>query len=120
VYAESGGMSEHMSMPTDKIRPSGQPAGQECAQDVAVCYLLRHGNPDRLYAAFLESLRRYPAGMPYRPVLIQKGFAPGFVHPLTMSWPTPDGYTPEIVEVSDEGYDLTAYRMWRRQYMPGC
>jgi hypothetical protein len=77
---------------------------------VAVCYLLRHANPDRLYAAFLESLRRYPAGMSYRPVLIQKGFVPGFVHSLTRSWPTPDGGAPEIVEVSDEGFDLTAYR----------
>jgi hypothetical protein len=77
---------------------------------VAVIYLLRNGNPDRLYATFLESLRRYPAGMPYRPVLIQKGFAPGFVHPLTRTWPTPDGCVPEVVEVSDEGHGLTAFR----------
>jgi hypothetical protein len=89
---------------------AGQDSGHERARDVAVFYLLRHANPDRLYAAFLESLRRYPAGMPYHPVLIQKGFAPGFIHPLTMSWPTPDGCAPDVFEVSDEGFDLTAYR----------
>ena len=89
---------------------SAQDTGQERSRSVAVFYLLRNGNPDRLYAAFLESLRRYPAGMSYRPVLIQKGFTPGYVHPLTMSWPTPDECAPEIVEVSDEGFDLTSYR----------
>ena len=85
-------------------------SGQASDQNVAVFYLLRNGNPDRLYAAFLESLRRHSAGVSYRPVLIQKGFAPGFVHPLTKSWPTPDGDAPEIVEVSDDGFDLTVYR----------
>ena len=91
-------------------RRSDQGTGQERTWRVAVFYLLRNGNPDRLYAAFLESLRRHPAGMSYRPVLIQKGFAPGFVHPLTSSWSTPDEGAPEIVEVSDAGFDLTAYR----------
>lgn len=89
---------------------SGQNASPEHARKIAVFYLLRNGNPDRLFAAFLKSLRRYPAGMSYQAVLIQKGFAPGYIHPLTRSWPTPDGCMPEIVEVSDEGFDLTAYR----------
>jgi len=103
-------MSEQTNMFPELIRKSEQGNGHEHARNVAVCYLLRKGNPDHLYAAFLASLRRYPAGMPYQPVLIQKGFEKGFVHPLTVSWPTPDGCAPEVVEVSDEGYDLTAYR----------
>ena len=94
----------------ETVRATERTTGQERPRSVAVFYLLRNGNPDRLYAAFLESLRRYPAGMPYRPVLIEKGFAPGFVHPLTRTWPTPDGCAPEIVEITDEGFDLTAYR----------
>lgn len=97
-------------MNSEAINRSDQSAEQERARSVAVCYLLRRGNADRFFAAFLKSLRRYPAGMPYRPALIQKGFAPGFIHPLTMSWPTPDGCAPEVFEVSDEGFDLTAYR----------
>ena len=83
---------------------------QDGALKLAVCYLLRQGNPDRLFTAFLKSLHRYPAGMPYRAILIQKGFAPGFVHAQAQSWPTADGQSPEIFDVSDEGYDLTAYR----------
>ena len=99
-----------MHMLHNTILALDQNSGQKRACNVAVFYLLRNGNPDRLFTSFLESLRRYPAGMPYRPVLIQKGFSPGFTHPLTKSWPTPDGGAPEIVEVSDEGFDLTAYR----------
>ena len=104
------GGNKQTTMPTVTASASGSATGQGLVRNVAVSYLLRKGNPDHLYMAFLESLRRYPAGMPYRPVLIQKGFAPGFVHPLILSWPTPDGYAPEIVEVTDEGFDLTAYR----------
>jgi len=106
-------MSELTNMKSEVARRSEQAVGQERARNVAVFFLLyplRSGNMDRLFAAFLKSLRRYPAGMPYRPVVIQKGYAPGFIHPLTSSWPTPDGCTPEIVEVPYKGFDLDAYR----------
>jgi hypothetical protein len=103
-------MSEQMDSLSETTHISEQNTGQEPPQEVAVFYLLRNGNPERLFAIFLRSLRRYCAGMPYRAVLIQKGFAPGFIHPLTKSWPTPDGCAPEIVDVSDEGFDLSAYR----------
>lgn len=103
-------MSKLNNMNPEATRRSDQGTGQKHIRSVAVFYLLRNGNPDHLYAAFLESLRRYSAGMTYRPVLILKGFVSGFFHPLTRSWPTPDGGEPEIVEVTDEGFDLTAYR----------
>lgn len=106
-------MSELMKKLPEATHITGQDSGQERARNVAVFFLLyplRSGNTDSLFAAFLKSLRRYPAGMPYRPVVIQKGYAPGFIHPLTQSWPTPDGCTPEIVEVPYEGFDLDAYR----------
>jgi hypothetical protein len=77
---------------------------------IAVFYLLRAGNPEYLYSGFIDSLRRHPAGMEYCPVLIQKGFAPGFVHPLTRLWPLNNGTTLAVVDVSDDGFDLTAYR----------
>lgn len=93
-------------MLSETIRATAQDEGRK----VAVCYLLRKGNPDRLFTAFLRSLHRYPAGMSYRAILIQKGFAPGFVHAQAKFWPTVDGKLPEIIDVSDEGYDLTAYR----------
>jgi hypothetical protein len=105
--------SELMIMIPEVTRRSEQAVGQERARDVAVFFLLyplRSGNTDSLFAAFLKSLRRYPAGMPYRPVVIQKGYVPGFIHPLILSWPTPDGCAPEIVEVPYKGFDLDAYR----------
>lgn len=77
---------------------------------IAVCYLLRAGNPEYLFRAFLSSLHRHPAGLTYQPILIQKGFSPGFTHPLSNLWSTAAGARPEIISLSDDGYDLTAYR----------
>lgn len=77
--------------------------------DIAVVYLLRKGNRAAYFRAFLASLARYPAGMPYLPVLLQKGFAPGEIHPRARDWRV-DGVSAQVVPVSDDGLALTAYR----------
>lgn len=100
-------------MNPETSRPSDQGAILNSARRVAVFFLLyplRSGNAELLFAAFLRSLRRYSAGMPYQPVLIQKGFTPGLIHPLSRRWPASDGCVPKIIEVPYEGFDLDAYR----------
>ena len=76
---------------------------------VAVAYLLRKGNPDAWFRAFLDSVARFPGGMSYLPVVIHKGFGPGEVHPLVKTW-TDGGTAPLLLPTSDEGFALTAFR----------
>ncbi|WP_448950636.1 hypothetical protein [Labrys neptuniae] len=80
------------------------------ATQIAVLYLLRHGNDPLWFRAFLESIRCHPAGIDYTPILIHKGFPGHQPHPLASSWTTAGGRKAECVFVSDEGFDLTAYR----------
>ncbi len=76
---------------------------------VAVVYLLRKGNPDAWFQAFLESVARHPGGMSYLPVVIHKGYEPGDIHPLVANW-TDGGPAPLVLPMSDEGFALTAFR----------
>lgn len=99
-----------MLVDTNEIRPMKVFSAQNGPHPVvAVFYLLRHGNPNHLFTAFLKSLRRHDAGMPYKAVLIQKGFEAGFTHSKARLWITPQGGGPTVITVSDEGFDLTAY-----------
>ncbi|WP_413989765.1 hypothetical protein ACMDCR_28045 [Labrys okinawensis] len=77
---------------------------------VFVFYLLRKGNSVLHFASFLKSLREYRTAIRYTPVVIQKGFPTGFRHHLIDAWVTEDGERAQVIDVSDDGYDLLAYR----------
>lgn len=78
---------------------------------IAVCYLLRKGNDPRLFRAFLASLKKHPTAIDYLPVLIMKGFDASETEPFAASWTSAKGERARILPVSDEGFDLTAYRL---------
>ncbi|MDQ0392174.1 hypothetical protein [Labrys monachus] len=80
------------------------------AKSIAVFYLLRRGNDPCLFGGFLASLRKHATAIDYMPFLIQKGFAEAEIEPLASSWVTERGQRATVLHVSDEGYDLTAYR----------
>src|SRR6201985_152228 len=77
---------------------------------IAVFYLLRKGNDPLLLRAFLASLRKNPTAIDYRPILIMKGFSEAETAPLASSWISERGQRATVLHVSDEGFDLTAYR----------
>jgi hypothetical protein len=79
-------------------------------QKIAVFYLLRNGNDPLLFRAFLNSLRLNGTSIDYIPIVIQKGFAGTQAHPLAASWANEAGRRAEVMHISDEGFDLNAYR----------
>jgi hypothetical protein len=86
----------------------------EC-NEIAVIYLLRYGNNPVLFKAFLSSIKKQPTSIDYIPIVIQKGFPSEREHPLAASWVTLQGRRAEVIHVSDEGLDLTAYRTAARR-----
>ena len=104
-----GRPSENETMIKDSLHSKENPT-------VAVFYLLRKGNNVLHFASFLDSLRRHVTYVRYIPVVIQKGFPSGFRHPLIGAWTTRDGRRAQCIEVSDEGYDLLAYRKASGQF----
>ena len=78
---------------------------------IAVFYLLRKGNDPRLFQAFLTSLSKYRTAIDYLPVLILKGFSEDDTAALASLWLTESGRSAKAIHISDEGFDLTAYRI---------
>ena len=75
--------------------------------ELAVVHLVRSANGQSPFTAFLDSYRRYAAGVAHELVLILKGFtskedAERFAVPAA-------DLSPHLVMVADDGYDLGSY-----------
>ena len=73
-----------------------------------VVHLVRAGNPLASLKRFLESYRRYDAGLEHRLVLLCKGFSGA--DELAPVLERLGGIRAQRIDVPDDGYDLTAYR----------
>lgn len=75
---------------------------------VCVVHLVRRGNPPASLERFLDSYRGHDAGIEHRLILLCKGFSTrGELAPVLERL---GGLAAEHIEVTDDGYDLTAYR----------
>ncbi|MGB5093034.1 MAG: hypothetical protein WBN97_06960 [Parvibaculum sp.] len=76
---------------------------------IAVIHLVRHANPTRWLNAFLRSYKTHPSGTEHDLTFILKGFpekaALRLKSRLAKSLPAC-----QFLEISDEGYDINAYR----------
>lgn len=69
---------------------------------------MRRGNPPELFERFIRSYRRHAAGTEHRLVIVCKGFsAPDELIPLRERL---DGLESDVLEVSDQGFDVSAYQ----------
>lgn len=69
-------------------------------------HLVRRGNPESAFLAFLESYERFPAGREHELVLLFKGLDENAV---TSFLERAAAHSPRTVFVPDRGLDLTAY-----------
>lgn len=75
--------------------------------DLCVAYLVRQADGVEPVRRFFDSYAAHPAGVRHRVVLILKGFRdPAAREPYLAA---ADGLHRDIVEVADEGFDLTTY-----------
>jgi hypothetical protein len=75
----------------------------------SVVHLVRRNTPLAVFERFLESYRRNEAGVEHRFVLLCKGFSSAAE--LAPVLERLDGLRAERIDVPDDGYDLTAYRV---------
>jgi hypothetical protein len=74
-----------------------------------VVHLVRRGSPLAGLDRFLASYRRHDAGAEHRLVLLLKGFETGAERGVVLD--RLDGLAAECIDVTDEGFDLSAYRV---------
>lgn len=75
---------------------------------VAVVHLVRAGNPPEALARFVQSYRRFPAGIDHELVVLFKGFASAEAKAESVR--ALDGIPFSAMDVSDDGFDITAYQ----------
>ena len=85
-------------------------ASSPATPTICVFYLLRHGNSGVHFASFVRSLQKNRTATAYTPVVIQKGFPAGVRHRFIESWIAEDGTPARCIDISDDGFDLLAYR----------
>jgi hypothetical protein len=77
--------------------------------ELRVVHLVRTGEPVASLARFLAGYRAHPAGAEHRLTILYKGFG-GDARALEVYREVAAGLDHDELEVSDDGFDLTAYR----------
>jgi hypothetical protein len=87
------------------LKDSATPLGP----DIAVVYLNRvtDAQEEKGRNAFIESYRRYRPALAHQFYVVNKGFAPEH---LPIQYELFSEFAPRFIQVTDEGYDLTAYQ----------
>jgi hypothetical protein len=83
------------------------PAAPNASRRTAVVHLVRHANGPEPFEAFMESYRRFDAGLDHELVLLLKGFDDP--REVASYAERAADRSPRCIEVSDAGFDLTAY-----------
>lgn len=73
---------------------------------IAVLHLVRAGNPTGALSAFLDSYRRYPAGVPHRLIIMLKGFTDGVPSEIEMLL---SDVVHNRIYCPDVGFDIGSY-----------